>query len=191
MISEAVYKYSGLPSEKVIGTGTFLDSIRLAYYLSDYSGFNASDFKTLVLGEHGDTQVPIFSHCTLKGKPIIGHKAFKGDALTQITEQTKTAAFEIRKTQGGTTYGVSKCAEMLFNYLVTEGPHHLSLSVLTNKHYQSLLNFDHDIYFGLPVTIQKGKIMIDNSIKLSNQELSDLGNSARLLASLNDQYFLT
>ena len=189
LISYAIYQFTGLPSNKVIGTGTFLDSTRLSYYLSAYSSYSPYDFNTMVLGEHGDTQVPIFSNCTIKAKPLLSHSEFTEKSLIQIAEQTKNAAFEIRKTQVGTTYGVAKCAEMILSYLLGKKTKILALSVLTTPYYRNLLNLDQDIYISLPVKINNGNITLHNQIELSNRELTRLQESAQVLAQLNQHYF--
>lgn len=182
LISQAVYTYSGLPKERIIGTGTFLENVRLAHYLSTLSDFKPADFDTMVLGEHGESQVPLFSHCKVKGQAIVGHKDFTIEILNKASHLTKNAAFEIRKTQKGTTYGVSKCAEVLLDYLLGSEEHNLSLSVLTNAHYRDLLSLNQDIFIGLPVTIKNGKITIKNDVKLTEEELEGLRKSAKVLS---------
>ncbi len=189
LIAQAVYQYSGLPANKVIGTGTFLDSIRLSWYLSWHSSYHPKDFRTIVLGEHGDSQVSIYSNSTLHGQPLVNHPEFTGETLTQIAAQTKNAAFQIRETQAGTTYGVAKCAEMLLNYLLWPETQTLTLSMYTNSHYRKLLNLNQDIYIGLPVMIDKRKIIIDNTIGLTDQEWIDFRASAAILTQMNDLYF--
>lgn len=179
--SHAVYKYSGLPAERVMGIGTFLDSIRLSHSLSSLSNFQTLDFESWVLGEHGSTQVPIYSKCKLKGNPLLDFSEFSPEKLEEAKEKTKDAAFQIRETQNGTKYGVTKCAAVLFDYLLGKEEHQLPLSVLTNQHYRSLLQLDYDIYISLPVKIKNGKVSISNELNLSEQELKALRQSAKLL----------
>lgn len=184
IITHAVYQYSGLPPEHVIGTGTFLDSIRLAYYLSTVSNYKANDFDAFVLGEHGSSQVPIYSLTKLKGQPILENSEFSAEDFDLAQKLTRDAAYQIRETQMGTTYGVAKCAEVLLGFLLGEGEHLLTLSMLTNEHYRLLLNLDHDIYIGLPVTIKKGKAEIYNEIVLSVEEYDAYKKSAAILADI-------
>lgn len=61
IVSHSVFQFSGLPPEQVIGKGIFINSIRLAYYLSIVLKYRADDFDAFVLGEHGSSQVPIYS----------------------------------------------------------------------------------------------------------------------------------
>ncbi|MCP4437600.1 MAG: hypothetical protein GY810_01520 [Aureispira sp.] len=188
IISHSVYQFSGLPSDHVIGTGTFLDSVRLNYYLSTLSNYKANDFDAFVLGEHGSSQVPAFSMTKLKGQSILDNSAFSTQDLELAKKLTKTAAYQIRETQPGTTYGVSKCAEVLLDYLLGTEEHLLALSMLTNEHYRKLLNLDHDIYIGMPVKLKKGNIEVYNEINLSVEEREAYCKSAAILAEiiLND-----
>ena len=185
VVSHAVYQFSGLPSERIIGTGTFLDSIRLAYYLSTLSKYKADDFDAFVLGEHGSSQVPIFSMTTVKGEPIGSDSEFTQNDLDLSFSLTRDAASKIRETQEGTRYGVAKCAEVLLNYLLGEGEQMLPLSMLTNDFYRTLLNLDHDIYIGMPVILKHGKLEIYNKIDLSARELEAYRESAAILAAIN------
>lgn len=184
IITQAVYRFSGLPPEQVIGTGTFLDSIRLAYYLSTISNYRVNDFEAMVLGEHGDSQVPIYSMTKLKGEPIFDRPEFSSKDLELAQQLTKNAAYQIRETQTGTTYGVAKCAEVLLDYLLGAEQHFLTLSMLTNEHYRSLLHLDHDIYISLPVLLKKGKLEIYNEMSLSVEECDAYRKSAAILANI-------
>ena len=187
VISYSVYRYSNLPHDRIIGTGTFLDSIRLEHYLSSLSGINIFDFDATVVGEHGDSQVPLFSLTTVKGQPILNHPQFSKDVLEQAHKLTRDAAFQIRETQIGTTYGISKCSETLLDYLLGNEEHSLTLSVLTNEHYRSLLALDQDIYISQPVLIKNGKITINNEPTLLDEELDAYQKSARVLVEVMEK----
>lgn len=184
VISHAVYAYSGVPQERVWGIGTFLDSVRLTHYLSAHTGLDTSRFKSLVLGEHGDSQVCCFSQCTADGKPLIDGGLLSDEDLRKLAIQTRDAATEIRKTQDGTTYGVATCAAILLEYLLDGATHKLTLSARTNAHYRNILGLEEDIYIGLPVRLEKGHIKVDNTIELNKEELTALTTSAKLLSDI-------
>lgn len=184
IISHAVYQFSGLAANQVVGTGTFLDSIRLSYYLSKLSSTPVSDFETWVLGEHGSSQVPIFSMSKRKGKALMNQSVFTSKELEHAAELTKDAAYHIRKTQTGTKYGVAKCASILFDYLLGDKEQVLPLSMLTNDYYRSLLQLNRNIYISLPVKVKNGSLANNNEINLSVMELQALRQSAALIADL-------
>jgi L-lactate dehydrogenase len=185
VISNAVYRYSGLSADKIIGTGTFLDSIRFNYYLSQVSGESIGLFDTMVLGEHGSSQVPIYSKSTFNGAPLLENSSIKINQLKQAEELTKNAAFKIRETQKGTTYGVAKCAEVLLDYILGKDKNQLTLSMLTNKHYCDLLKLDQPIFISMPVSIKSGKIEINNNIEFLEEELLNYRKSAAKIAEYN------
>ena len=184
IVTHSVYQYSGLPASQVVGTGTFLDSVRLDYYLSELTNFEAEDFNAVVLGEHGESQFPVYSITQLKGKPINEYTEFTPEILEKAKQLTKSAAYQIRETQKGTTYGVSKCAEVLLDYLLENEERQLTLTMLTNQHYKDLLELDHDICISMPVLISNGIIQPNNSVQFSEDELADYKKSADILANI-------
>lgn len=183
IISHSVLQYSNLTADKVIGTGTFLDSTRLSYYLSQIADLKPSDIEAMVLGEHGHSQVPAFSISKVNGQPILNHDKFSKKDLEICSESTKNAATKIRETQEATMYGISKCAEVLLDILLSSQEHSLTLSMMTNEHYRSLLLLEEDIYIGMPVTIRKGVVTINNNVELTDLELKKYQESAKIIVN--------
>lgn len=181
VVAHTVQRFSGLPAEKVISTGTFLDSIRLEYYLSSITNTKREAYKALVVGEHGTSQVPIYSLTTFNDKPILNSPEFTAELLELAHNSTINAAFEIRKTQAATKYAVSKCAEMLFEYALGEETDLIPLSLLTNDYYRKLLNLDRNIYISLPVRIKNGSFEIRDDIEFSGLELEAYQKSAQII----------
>lgn len=182
IIAQSVYELTNLPAKHVFGTGTFLDSVRMAYYLSSISELNATDFEILVLGEHGDSQVPVYSSSKAKGLPLLNHPMFSKKELENTTVLTKKAASEIRETQEATIFGVSKCAAVLLDFFLDSEEHSLSLSMLTNKHYRSLLLLKENIYIGMPVIIKNREVLINNDLNINKGELNSYRKSAQILS---------
>lgn len=184
IVAHSVYQYSGLSSEKVIGTGTLLESVRLSYYLSQLSGYSMNHFNSMVLGEHGDSQVPIYSQTRLNQKLIKDYPEFDQELLNRAKELTRTAAFQIRETQKGTTYGVAKCGLKIMQDLIGDEQHNYPLSVLTNKHYMNLLNIDHPIYISVPVSVSGNGVAIQNVDDFTMEELEAYRTSAQVLSDI-------
>lgn len=187
VVAQAVHQFCELPPNHIIGTGTFLDQVRLEYYLAELLGINQKDVDALVVGEHGDTQVPVFSQCKINGQPLKEHKACCKELLDRAQNLTQKAAFKIRETQEGTCYGVSKCAAALLDYLLSNEKHELTLSVKTNEHYRKLLDLDRDIYIGLPISIEKGEISTNDDFIFSDEELLALQKSSKVIAKVNEE----
>ncbi len=107
-------KSSGFPKNRVIGTGTVLDSSRFKYYLSEFLEANPKDIFAFVLGEHGDSQVGIFSHISIKGIPLENFCTELGKCLSQndkeiISRKTKDSAYSIIEGKGSTYYAIASC----------------------------------------------------------------------------------
>lgn len=105
----AVLKTSGLSAERVIGSGTSLDTARFRYLLSNQLQVNIEDINAYVLGEHGDSQVPIFSSANIGGFPL---KEFARQVNveineTELAERTKNGGGEIIGLKGATFYGIA------------------------------------------------------------------------------------
>ena len=105
----AVQQVSGLPSERVIGSGTSLDTARFRYLLSQKLKVNIEDINAYVVGEHGDSQVPIFSSANVGGFPLADFAAQVGVELDheEITAKTKNGGAEIIQLKGATFYGIA------------------------------------------------------------------------------------
>lgn len=109
IVTMAVQKTSGLPSERVIGSGTSLDTARFRYLLSKKLQVNIEDINAYVIGEHGDSQVPVFSSANIGGFPL---KDFASQVDVEINEKeiaerTKNGGAEIIGLKGATFYGVA------------------------------------------------------------------------------------
>lgn len=184
IISFYVMKFSNLPYDHVVGTGTFLDSVRLSYYLSVLSDFKADEINAYVLGEHGDSQFATYSMTKVQDSPISELAFFSPKLLEEAESLTRNAAFQIRETQGGTLYGISKCAETILNSLLSSEVSHYPLSILTNEHYNKLLNLDKSIYISVPIQISNKGIRIDNDIHLEGAELKLYQESAKIISEV-------
>jgi len=184
IVSYYVMKYSNLPADHVVGTGTLLDSVRLSYYLSSLSDFHADDIEATVLGEHGDSQFAAYSLTEVEDRPISNIDFFTPEVLDEAENLTRYAAFKIRETQKGTLYGISKCAETILNSLLSPYPSRFPLSMLTNDHYNKLLNLDESIYISVPAEISNRGIKIINNVQFDEKETEAFRESAEIIASV-------
>lgn len=105
----AVQKASGLPAERVIGTGTSLDTARFRYLLSQKLKVNIEDINAYIIGEHGDSQVPIFSSANIGGFPLKDFAKQVGAEINEkeLADRTRTGGGEIIGLKGATFYGIA------------------------------------------------------------------------------------
>ena len=109
IITLAVQKASGLSSERVIGSGTSLDTARFRYLLSKELQVNVEDVNAYVIGEHGDSQVPVYSSANIGGFPLKDFAQQVGAEINEdeLAERTKNGGAEIISLKGATFYGIA------------------------------------------------------------------------------------
>lgn len=109
IVTMAVQQVSGLPAERVIGSGTSLDTARFRYLLSKKLQVNIEDINAYIIGEHGDSQVPVFSSANIGGFPLKDFAAQVDVEINEkeIAERTKTGGAEVISLKGATFYGIA------------------------------------------------------------------------------------
>ena len=100
---------SGLPSGQVIGTGTALDTARFRYLISEKCNVDVCDVNAFILGEHGDSQVPIWSRATIGGSSVESFLAESGQTIdmNEIAEKARDSGAEVISLKGATFYGIA------------------------------------------------------------------------------------
>src|SRR5665647_1680146 len=113
ILTYVTLKLSGFPANRVTGSGTVLDTARLKYMISEYSKVDPRNIHAYIIGEHGDTELPVWSNATIGGMHIetyCSEYAKQGNAkneLKEIFEKVKNSAYEIIKRKGATNYSLS------------------------------------------------------------------------------------
>ncbi|MBN8707462.1 MAG: L-lactate dehydrogenase [Bacteroidetes bacterium] len=113
ILTYVTLKLSGFPSNRVIGSGTVLDTARLKYMIGEYCKVDASNIHTYIIGEHGDTELPVWSNATIGGMAIeqyCSDYARLGNAKTELDDifiKVKNAAYQIIKAKGATNYSIA------------------------------------------------------------------------------------
>ena len=111
-------KYSRLPSNKVIGSGTTLDTSRLRYILSEKTGVNPKNIEAYVIGEHGDSEFIPWSNVNIAYKKV--SDIFRRDELEEIENEVRTSAYTIIDKKGATAYGIGMCLVMITNAILED-----------------------------------------------------------------------
>ena len=133
-------EWMGLPNGIVFGTGCILDSSRFVRSIADYIGLNTGVINGYVVGEHGDDQVPIWSHVTVGVIPIDEYCSDVGivwnqDTRDRISTQIKTMGSDIIRAKNRTHYGIATCVCQLADAIVNQRPSIASVSsVLMGEH---------------------------------------------------------
>ena len=111
VLTYAAWKWSGLPPGRVIGSGTSLDTSRFRRRLAEQYGIASANVHAYVIGEHGDSQIPVLSSARVAGFPLPEFSRQLGlpheeSSLTRIASETRTAGADIIEAKGATYYGI-------------------------------------------------------------------------------------
>ncbi|MDG2794640.1 L-lactate dehydrogenase, partial [Vibrio parahaemolyticus] len=149
ILTYVTWKESGLPKERVIGSGTTLDSARFRYMLGDYLDVDPRNVHAYIVGEHGDTELPVWSHATIgvqKLETILANnEQYKQEDLDKIFENVRDAAYHIIERKGATYYGIGMSL-----LRVTKAILNNENSVLTVSAYLEGQYGEKDAYVGVP-----------------------------------------
>lgn len=135
-----VAEWMELPNGMVFGSGCILDSSRFVRCIADYIELSTGVINGYVVGEHGDGQVPVWSHVTVGGIPIDefcaeSKIAWNDEVRAEITGQTKVMGNQIIAAKGRTHYGIATCVCQLADAIINQRPTIVSVSsVLMGEH---------------------------------------------------------
>jgi len=177
----AFQKYSGLPTNKVVGMAGILDSSRFKYFLSQELKVPVKDIETLVLGGHGDTMVPMPNHTTVKGKSL--KDLITKEKLQLIVERTRKGGAEIIKflQKGSAFYApAASGAEMAESYL-KDLKKTLPCAAYLNGEYGVK-----NLYAGVPVIIGSNGIEKVVELNLNKNEKDNFDLSIKAVKKLFD-----
>lgn len=152
---------------KVIGTGTSLDTFRLEYILSRRFNCKPREVECLVIGEHGQNMVPIFSMTTIKGSKIA--ELCSQEVLDEITDELIHSAFQIRETEKATKYGIAETTLFLVKAIISEKSCEVCASYSELGSWNKEFNFTIPIFISLPYQINSKEI-IPLDIELTSKE---------------------
>lgn len=124
VLTVVAQKVSGLPTSRVISTGTILDTSRLRWAIGQRANVGQRNVHAIMIGEHGDTEFPIWSSATIAQIPIrewrdpAGKRVFTEEVLAQIAHDTVHAAYEIIEGKGATNYAIGLAGANLVEALL-------------------------------------------------------------------------
>lgn len=180
VLTYATWKYSGLPAQQVIGSGTILDSARLKYLLGEYFQLDSRNVHAYVMGEHGDTELPVWSNTSIGGRSLHDYREQHGkptqEELDRIFGNVRDAAYHIIERKGATYYGIAMGLARLTKAILWNENSILSVSALLTGQYGL-----GGVYIGVPAVINRAGIREVVELKLSDDEMRKLHASADVL----------
>ncbi|OCG12880.1 L-lactate dehydrogenase [Gilliamella apicola] len=133
-ITYQVWKLSGLPRHRVIGTGVWLDTVRLRRLLGEKMDIGPQSIDAFIVGEHGDSQFPVWSHSSIYGINLNKLEKNKID-FTQIGTQARKMGFEIMERKHCTEYGIASTITEICQHIFTNSHRALALSCILDGEY--------------------------------------------------------
>ena len=181
VLTYAAWKLSGLPAAHVIGSGTILDTARFRYLLSQHFGVDARSVHAFIIGEHGDSEVPVWSSANIAGMRLPEFCRAQGmpydpEAMRQIFLQTRDAAYHIIERKGATYYAVAAGLMRITQAILRNQKTVLSVSSIIRDFH----GLD-DVCFSLPTVVDRGGVENVLRLELDDSEVSKLRDSAELL----------
>ena len=171
-----VSKFANYPKEKVIGSGTTLDTARLRFLVAQKIGVSPSNVHGYVIGEHGDSEFIPWSNVNVALQPISDF--LSKEDMNSISSEVKSAAYKIIKAKGATYYGIGMCLVRITNAILGD-----ENSVMVVSTYDPT----NDIYLGLPSIINKEGCYKKIDFSLTEEETKKLIYSIQVLKkSIND-----
>lgn len=163
-----VKKYSKFPATKVIGSGTMLDTSRLAYLISKKLDINIKDVNAYILGEHGDSSFAVWSSAKVGTVPL--KEIISQEELDKLLNKAKHMAYKIIELKNETSYGIGMCLVSITN------------AILNNENKVLVVSSPYDdIYIGMPSVINKSGIKGVMKVELTKEENKKLEDSANII----------
>ncbi len=188
ILTYATWKFSGLPKERVIGSGTILDTARFRYVLGDYFQVDARNVHAYIIGEHGDTELPVWSKADIGGKPILELMAkqekYKEEDLNELFVSVRDAAYHIIDRKGATYYGIAMGLVRLTKAILQNENSILTVSAYLDGDYDS-----QDIYIGVPAIVNRNGIREILELDLNEKEGEQFRHSVKVLKEIKDKVF--
>ena len=164
------WKYSGLPTSQIIGSGTSLDTSRLRYLVGERLNINPKNIHAYVIGEHGDSEFVPWSTATIGLQNI--HRFLDSETLENIRVQVKNAAYEIINRKGATYYGIGMCLVRITNAILGD-----ENSIITVSSYDE----NNDVYIGLPTIINRKGAAGKIAVELNEEETEKMQNCVNII----------
>lgn len=185
VLTRMVYEASGFPPERVIGSGTVLDTARLKYLLGERLRVDIRNVHAFIIGEHGDEEFAVWSSANISGIDLDDFCELQNcrldDLKPEIRELVVNSAYRIIEGKGATYYGIAKAVGRIVECIVKDQHSVLPLSVLVDGHYGL-----HDLYMSLPAILGKNGVEQILDFDLNDEEQAHLANAAAHLQEMEN-----
>ena len=183
VLTYAALQLSGLPAQQVIGSGTILDTARFRTLLSQHFGVDTHSVHAHIIGEHGDTEVPVWSLANIAGIKLASlcqNRGMPDDAaaLEEIFVRTREAGAAVIQRKGATFYAIAASLVTIVAAILRDQNTVLSVSSLIHDYYGIS-----DVCLSLPTVLNRSGIKEVLRLQLAPDEVQKLQHSAEVLRS--------
>lgn len=159
VLTYLTWKYSGLPSDHIIGSGTVLDSARLRLKISEKLTVNPKSIHAYQVGEHGDSEFALWSSANISGQPLIS--LLSKNSRAEIEDYARNEAYEIIKRKGATFYGIGVCVTHIIQAILND-----ERRVLPISSYDDVNN----LFTGFPTIVGRRGVLRRLDLEMTEEE---------------------
>jgi len=185
ILTYVTLKISGFSSNRVIGSGTVLDSSRFRYLISEHCHVDPRNVHAYIIGEHGDSELPVWSNANIGGMvlakycPICNSRCDYKNELTGIFEKVKEAAYKIIECKGATYYAIALALVKIVLAILRDESSVLPVSTLINDYYEIS-----DVCLSIPSIVNRKGVEKFLRIEFSPLEQEQFKKSAETLKDI-------
>ena len=191
ILTYTAVKLSGLPENRVIGSGPVLDTARLKYALGEHLEVDSRSVHSFIIGEHGDSEIVAWSSTNVSGIPVNDFCELRGhfnheEAMHRIADDVKNSAYDIIEKKGATYYGIAMSVKRICECIMRDEKSILPISSMMHGEYGIS-----DICLSMPTVVGREGVETRVPIQLNEQEESALSTSAEQLSKVAAQLDLS
>lgn len=189
ILTYVAQKMSGLPENRVFGSGTVLDKARLQYMLGQHLAVDPRNVDAMIIGEHGDSEIAAWSCVRVSGVPLNDFCEMRGhfqheQAMHEIAENVKNSAYEIIEKKKATYYGIAMSVKRICEAIIRDEKSVLPVSSAMHGEYG--LN---DVTLSMPAIVGKDGIETLVPMELDEKEQTELQHSSVVLKDVIKQAY--
>ncbi|KAK4435052.1 L-lactate dehydrogenase A [Sesamum alatum] len=183
VLTYVAWKLSGFPANRVIGSGTNLDSSRFRFLIADHLDVNAQDVQAYIVGEHGDSSVALWSSISVGGVPVLSFLkrqqiAYEKETLENIHKEVVQSAYEVIRLKGYTSWAIGYSVASLARTLLRDQRRIHPVSVLAKGFYDIEGG---EVFLSLPAQLGRNGVLGVANVHLNDEEAQQLRNSAKTI----------
>lgn len=181
ILTYTALKLSGFAKNRIIGSGTVLDTARLKEKLGSYLSVDSRSVHAYIIGEHGDSEIAALSSANVSGISLHDFCEMRGfqnpeETMKEIEAMVKNSAYEIIDKKQATYYGIAMSIRRICEAIVRDEKSILPISSMLHGEYGI-----HDVVLSIPAVIGKNGLETKVPISLNNEEMGNLHKSAKAL----------